>query len=25
VRDIAPGLTWDALQARTDAPLHKPD
>ena len=25
VRDMAPGLTWDALQARTDAPLHKPD
>jgi len=25
VRDIAPGLTWDALQARTDAPLYKPD
>ncbi len=25
VRDMAPGLTWDTLQARTDAPLHKPD
>ena len=25
VRDMAPGLTWDALQARTDAPIHKPD
>jgi len=24
VREMAPGLTWDALQARTDAPLHKP-
>jgi 3-oxoadipate CoA-transferase beta subunit len=23
VREMAPGLTWDALQARTDAPLHK--
>ena len=25
VREMAPGLTWDALQARTDAPIHKPD
>jgi len=25
VRDMAPGLTWDTLQARTDAPLHKPE
>jgi 3-oxoadipate CoA-transferase beta subunit len=25
VRDMAPGLTWENLQARTDAPLHKPD
>lgn len=25
VLDMAPGLTWDALQARTDAPIHKPD
>ena len=25
VLDMAPGLTWDSLQARTDAPLHKPD
>ena len=23
VLDMAPGLTWDALQARTDAPLHR--
>jgi len=25
VRDMAPGLTWENLQARTDAPLHKAD
>ncbi|MSO91572.1 MAG: 3-oxoacid CoA-transferase subunit B [Acetobacteraceae bacterium] len=24
VLDMAPGLNWDVLQARTDAPLHKP-
>ena len=23
VLDMAPGLTFDALQARTDAPLHR--
>jgi hypothetical protein len=23
VIDMAPGLTFDALQARTDAPLHR--
>jgi 3-oxoadipate CoA-transferase, beta subunit len=23
VVDMAPGLTFDALQARTDAPLHR--
>ena len=25
VLDMTPGLTWDALAARTDAPIHKPD
>jgi len=24
VREMAPGLSWENLQARTDAPLHKP-
>ena len=24
VVDMAPGLTWDALEARTDAPIHRP-